>query len=367
MKLSIILPVYNEKDTILKVLDALKKANVCGLEKEIIIIDDCSVDGTRQILENLKEKNVKVLYHTKNQGKSAALKTGFSSVTGDIITIQDADLEYDPNELEKLLMPIINNEADIVYGSRFMQNKRPDNAYKIHTLANKFLTFLSNIFSGLKLTDMETCYKVFRHEVVKDIEIEEKRFGFEPEVTAKIASKIRKYKYKIIEIPISYNPRSYLQGKKIGFKDGIEAIWCIIKYNDSFIATFFRYAISGIIAALTQFFLMVIFVEIFLMRTILLQNIANVLSILFSMVLVFLLHSFFSWRYKFDSILIFFKKLFDFFVFSGVLLIFRIILFYLLSLIGTDYRVNTIINIGVVIILNFAFYNLFLFKKKTNQ
>ncbi len=363
MKLSIVLPVYNEAKTILEVLKAVQDAPVFGLEKEIIIIDDCSSDSTPDILKKFVSNDVKIVRHEKNQGKGAALKTGFDIATGDIILIQDADLEYDPKEYENLLKPILEDKFDVVYGSRFLEYNENIKKYSPHTLANKFLTFLSNLFSGLKLTDMETCYKVFKAGIIKDIYIEEKRFGFEPEITAKIASKIRKENLRIAEVPISYKPRSYKHGKKIGIKDGIRAIWCIVKYNDSFFITFLRYAFSGLSASFLQFFSMVFLVEFLSFKTVFLQNLANILSILISMVYVFLMHSFFSWRYKFSSLMIFFKKMFVFFVFSGILLIFRILLFYLLSVMGMDYKLNTLINIVFVVIVNFIFYNLVLFKE----
>ena len=222
--LSIIIPCYNERENIIKILDKVDQAKVPA--KEIIVVDDMSTDGTRDILEEqVKSRVAKIVYHEQNGGKGAALKTGFSHATGDIVIIQDADMEYDPLEYPKVIEPIVKGEADVVYGSRFLESKAK--GYLSNRLANKFLTRLSNLFTGLHLTDMETCYKAFKREIIQSVDIEEKRFGFEPEITAKIA----KMKIRIKEVPISYYPRTSEEGKKIGFKDGLRAIYCIMKYH----------------------------------------------------------------------------------------------------------------------------------------
>ena len=223
MKLSIVIPVYNEKETI---LELIKKVDSVNLEKEIILVDDASTDGTRDILKSLGDKKYKIFFHDVNQGKGAALRTGFKHVTGNIVIVQDADLEYDPNEYGKLIAPILDGKADVVFGSRFLSGPHRVLLFW-HYLGNKILTTLSNIFSNLNLTDMETCYKVFKAEILKDLNLKSNRFGFEPEFTAKVA----KRKYKIYEVPISYYGRDYSEGKKITWKDGIVAIWCIIKYR----------------------------------------------------------------------------------------------------------------------------------------
>ena len=226
MKLSVIIPCYNEIDTILQIVNSV--IAVPGTEKEIIIIDDYSIDGTRELLKDQIEKLVtKVLYHSKNMGKGAALRTGFAAATGDIVIIQDADLEYNPQEYPILIEPIKEGKADVVFGSRFMGGKPHRVLYFWHMVGNRFLTLLSNMLTNLNLTDMETCYKVFRRDVIKSIQIEEDRFGFEPEITAKVA----KSGCKVYEVGISYSGRTYEEGKKIGWKDGFRAIYAILKYN----------------------------------------------------------------------------------------------------------------------------------------
>lgn len=227
MRLSVVMPCFNEIKTIDHILQLITSVEL-KIDREIIVVDDCSTDGTKEFLAKLNgNPEIKVIYHATNQGKGAALRTGFSQASGDIIIVQDADLEYDPNEYPRLLEPILSKNADVVYGSRFIGGDSHRVLYFWHSLGNKFLTLLSNVFTNLNLTDMEVCYKVFKREILDDIELKEDRFGFEPEFTAKIAHK----GYTIYEVGISYYGRTYEEGKKINWKDGIRAIYVILKYG----------------------------------------------------------------------------------------------------------------------------------------
>lgn len=245
MKVSVVIPVYNEINTLLTILARVQKVNMPSFTKEIIIVDDDSQDGTRELLQRIAQaktngedefseeeteaidlSTIHVYYQPVNQGKGAALRRGFKEATGDVVIIQDADLEYDPHEYVKLLDPIERGVADVVYGSRFLGGPHRV-LYFSHYVANRSLTWLSNLLTNINLSDMETCYKAFRKEILDQITLKQDRFGFEPEVTAKVA----KLKCRIYEVPISYYGRTYEEGKKIGFKDGLNALWCIIRFN----------------------------------------------------------------------------------------------------------------------------------------
>jgi glycosyltransferase involved in cell wall biosynthesis len=234
-ELSVVIPVYNERNTIHEIL---RQVRAVPVRKQIILVDDCSKDGTRDILEKLQidEPDLTIVYHDVNQGKGAALRTGFKCARGQVVIVQDADLEYDPAQYLQLLQPILEGKADVVFGSRFIGESHRV-LYFWHSLANKFLTLLSNVFTNLNLTDMEVCYKLFRREVIQGITLKSNRFGFEPEVTAKVArfqmpaiEGRSARKCRIYEMPVSYNGRDYREGKKIGWKDGVQALYCILRY-----------------------------------------------------------------------------------------------------------------------------------------
>ena len=228
MKLSVVMPVYNEERTVEEIV---RRVQATPYDKEIILVNDCSKDGTAAILERMakEQANVRVFHHPHNLGKGGALATGFSKVTGDVVLIQDADLEYDPSDYPTLLRPILEGKADVVFGSRFLGGAYARVHLFYHYVGNRMLTLASNCFTNLNLTDMETCYKVFRRHIIDEItpKLVQKRFGFEPEVTARVARR----KYRIYEISVSYSGRTYAEGKKIGWKDGIQAIWCIIRFG----------------------------------------------------------------------------------------------------------------------------------------
>lgn len=222
--LTIVIPVYNEARTI---LDVLARVNRIPIRKEIIVVDDCSTDGTRGWLETVRgATGLRLIFKQQNEGKGAALRTGFEAATGDVVIVQDADLEYDPTDIPAVIKPLVLGEADVSFGSRYLDSRHNDRSLA-HRLLNRGLTGLSNLLNGMRVTDMETCYKAFRRDVLKDLRLKQNRFGFEPEVTAKIARR----GWRLTEVPISYEPRSYAQGKKIGVRDLFNALWCIVRYG----------------------------------------------------------------------------------------------------------------------------------------
>jgi glycosyltransferase involved in cell wall biosynthesis len=366
MKLSIIMPVYNEVKTVEKIIDIVERVSLPKAikERELVIVDDCSNDGTRDLLGKLGKKGRKFLFHDKNKGKGAALQTGFKNCTGDIVLIQDADLEYDPGEYPRLLEPILDDKADVVYGSRFMGGGPHRILYYWHSLGNKMLTLLSNMFSDLNLTDMETCYKVFRKEIIDQVDIEENRFGFEPEITAKIARMVRESGVRVYEIGISYYGRTYDEGKKIGMKDAVRAAWCVFKYNTSRFAHFVKYGINGVLVALSQFLILIALVEGFRFESNVQKNIAHAISVESAIIVAFFLHSFITWRYSYKKVTGFLLKLFTFNMLTAVSFAIRVGVFYLLhDIAGLHYIPSTLIGISAAVILNFFGYDRIIFKR----
>jgi glycosyltransferase involved in cell wall biosynthesis len=369
MKLSIVMPVYNEEKTLLPIIDYVRRAELPKeiLETEIIIVDDCSTDRTRDILREFDpelDDDIRIFYHETNQGKGGALKTGFEQVTGDIVIIQDADLEYDPNEYIKLLLPIIDGKADVVYGSRFIGGESHRILYFWHMIANRILTLISNMFSDLNLSDMETCYKVFRKKVIDKIDIEEKRFGIEPEITAKVAYMARNNGVRIYEIGISYYGRTYEEGKKIRLKDAIRALLCIIKYNNSKFARLVKYGCNGFVVASSQILTIFVLVNYFNLNTFFLKNVSHALSVEISIIVGFFMHSTISWRYKFRSAIDIMHKMTTFHLVTATSFVIRQIMFYISIGIGIDYMSATLISVLIAIVINFLGYDKYVFEGK---
>ncbi len=363
MKLSVAVPVYNEKDTICEILKRVSQAPLpSGVELEIVVVDDYSTDGTRTILQQLRLPALKVFLHEKNQGKGAALKTAFRNCTGDIVLIQDADLEYDPQEYPKLIAPILTGDADVVYGSRFAGGEAHRVQYFWHYVGNRFLTMMSNAFTDLNLTDMNTCYKVLRREVL-NFDIEEKRFGVDPEITAKMSTQARQRGIPVYEVGISYYGRTYAQGKKIGAKDGFRSLWCIILYNTSLLARLVKYALNGLLAGLAQFISVVALVDGLGLSTHLGLNLAYAAGGELSLLAAFLLHARVTWRYRFRTAGACLGKLLLFHLASILSLVARQVVFYYLLRAGLDYRPNTLIGVAIAVVLTFFGYERLAFRE----
>jgi len=368
MKISIVIPVYNEGKTVAAIIDRVKRASLyaAGNTREIIVVDDCSKDGTRDILKTIAGPDVKVIYHDVNMGKGAALRRGFAHCTGDIIIIQDADLEYNPDEYPALLAPIIEGDAEVVYGSRFVGAARHRVLYFWHSMGNLLLTALSNVFTDLTLTDMETCYKVMKREIAQRIILQENRFGFEPEITAKLAELVRNENIRIYEVGISYRGRTYTEGKKIGLKDAVRALYCIIKYNTSPLANFVKYALDGFLVAFLQFVTLVGLVEIGGFRNLAGLNVAHAVSIEVSIIAGFLIHSFVTWRLHLKSKGAVMKKFVLFHLFNCVPFAVRAFVFFLLIQ-QVHYLLSALVSAAIALAFNFWGYNYLIFARKSSK
>jgi len=367
-KISIVIPVYNEEQFLVEVIERVLQAPLLpGLEKEVVIVNDASTDTTADILNTIQNDSIAIVHHRENQGKGAALRSGYKKCTGDIIIVQDADFEYDPREYPKLLKPIFEGQADVVYGSRFMGADAHRVVYFWHSVGNKLLTVFSNMFSDLNLTDMETCYKVFKRSIIEKMVLEENRFGIEPEFTAKIAALAKKDGISIYEIGISYHGRTYEEGKKIGIRDAFRAAWCVWKYNTATSAKIIKYGVHGIIVALTQLLLIYGMVTVGGMKSLVSQNVANVLSIEFALLFAFVLHSKLTWHVQYQSSSHLINGLVRFHLVSGVSTAIRLVAFFTFSMSGMHFLVNSLIGIMIAVAFNYYGYDTFVFSKKNDK
>ena len=363
------MPVYNEKNTLEEIISLVEQTELPPdiTDVELVIVDDYSTDGSRDILQRYENRHT-VIYHEKNGGKGKALQTGFRAATGDVVIVQDADLEYDPNEYGRLLQPIIAGKADVVYGSRFAGGESHRILYYWHSLGNKLLTWLSNMMSDLNLTDVETCYKVFKRSVLDRITIYENKFGIEPEITAKVSAIARNEGLRLYEVGISYHGRTYNEGKKIGLKDAFRALYCIIKYNTTGLAKFTRYGFIGVLVALSQLITLTVLVEFTGMDGVRGENIANLISIEVSIMVGFFLHSGITWQVGPKGLgWGFCRKVKALIGFHGVTFlsaIVRAVMFYVLSLTAMPYRLNALIGIIIAVILNFLGYDRLIFRER---
>ena len=367
MKLSVVIPIYNEAATISEIVQVVESVKLPEgvTDRQLVLVDDYSTDGTRDVLREWEDTHT-VIYHEKNGGKGKALQSGFSAATGDVVIVQDADLEYDPNEYGKLLEPILNGKADVVYGSRFAGGESHRILYYWHSLGNKALTWMSNMLSDLNLTDMETCYKLFRKEILDRITIRENRFGIEPEITAKVAELAREEGVRIYEVGISYHGRTYAEGKKIGLKDAFRALYCILKYNTTRLAKLIRYGMMGILVALSQLLSITALVELGGLEGLTGENIANLISIEVSIIVGYFLHSRVTWQAgregrKPGARLRAFVQFHAVTLFSAAI---RAGAFYVLSTTGMHYRLNAIIGVAIAVILNFLGYDRLVFRER---
>jgi glycosyltransferase involved in cell wall biosynthesis/SAM-dependent methyltransferase len=369
MRLTVVIPIHNEVKTVAEIVNRVMTVDLPpGIDRDIILVDDYSTDGTGELLQKLVQtsvfkKKLTLIRHEKNQGKGAALRTGFAAATGDFVIVQDADLEYDPAEYSKLLQPILNGQADVVFGSRFMGSEAHRVLYYWHMVANRTLTTFSNMLSDLNLSDMETCYKLFRREVLERFTIEQNRFGVEPEVVAKVGHLARTEGVRVYEMGISYFGRTYAEGKHIGLKDALNALWCIFIFNTSPLATLIRYGLCGILVAAVQYGSAVALLGWNTHPSIVLQNEANLVSTELAILAAFFLHSAVTWRVKYGSLPEKLKSMLTFHLLTAGSVVLRAVVFYGFSLSGMGYRLNILLSILLAVAINFFGYERLVFRR----